>query len=126
MQTLYVTAVGEAFRRHPRRKGVFPWQSVKPPRPQLSRRNTSESRLTYCRIRPVESRARSIVKAVSYRVLGSITTGLIVYVITGRGGLSLGAGGLDMVAKIVVYFVHERIWDRIAFGRVEKPPEYEI
>jgi adenylylsulfate kinase len=74
---------------------------------------------------PVESRARSIVKAVSYRILGSITTGLIVFVITGKADLSLGVGGLDMVAKIAVYFVHERIWDRIAFGR-EKPPEYEI
>ena len=73
----------------------------------------------------VESRSRSIVKAVSYRILGSITTGLIVFVITGKGDLSLGVGGLDMVAKIAVYFVHERIWDRIAFGR-EKPPEYEI
>ena len=73
----------------------------------------------------MESRARSIVKAVSYRILGSITTGLIVFVITGKADLSLGVGGLDMVAKIAVYFVHERIWDRIAFGR-EKPPEYEI
>ncbi len=73
----------------------------------------------------MESRARSIVKAVSYRILGSITTGLIVFVITGKADLSLGVGGLDMAAKIAVYFVHERIWDRIAFGR-EKPPEYEI
>jgi adenylylsulfate kinase len=74
---------------------------------------------------PVESRARSIVKAVSYRILGSVTTGLIVFVITGKANLSLGIGGLDMAAKIAVYFIHERIWDRIAFGR-EKPPEYEI
>ena len=73
----------------------------------------------------MESFSRSIVKAVSYRVLGSITTGLIFIVLTGKGGLSLGAGGLDMVAKIAVYFVHERMWDRIGFGR-EKPPEYEI
>jgi adenylylsulfate kinase len=73
----------------------------------------------------MESRTRSIVKAMSYRFLGSITTGLIFFVLTGRGSLSLGAGGLDMLAKIGVYFVHERMWDRIGFGR-EKPPEYEI
>jgi uncharacterized membrane protein len=30
-----------------------------------------------------------------------------------------------MVLKIAAYFVHERIWDRIQFGRT-KPPEYEI
>jgi len=74
----------------------------------------------------MESRARSIVKAVSYRAFGSITTALIVFVLTGKSGLSLWAGGLDMMAKIAVYFVHERMWDRISFGRVERPPEYEI
>lgn len=74
----------------------------------------------------VESHYRSIVKAVSYRILGSATTALIFYVLTGRGSLSLGAGALDMVLKIGVYFVHERIWNHINFGRSTKAPEYEI
>lgn len=73
----------------------------------------------------MESTARSIAKAVSYRLLGSMVTGLIFFVLTGKAGLSVGAGGLDMVLKIGAYFVHERIWDRIEFGR-GKPPEYEI
>jgi uncharacterized membrane protein len=74
----------------------------------------------------MDSNARSIVKAVSYRLLGSTTTGLIFYVLTGKGGLSLGAGALDMVLKIAAYFVHERIWNHIEFGRSSKAPEYEI
>jgi adenylylsulfate kinase len=73
----------------------------------------------------METNTRSIAKAVSYRILGSAVTGLIVFVLTGRGGLSVGAGALDIVLKIGAYFVHERIWDRIDFGRA-KPPEYEI
>ncbi|MGO9255919.1 MAG: DUF2061 domain-containing protein [Bryobacteraceae bacterium] len=73
----------------------------------------------------METNTRSIAKAVSYRVLGSAVTGLIVFVLTGKGGLSVGAGALDIVLKIGAYFVHERIWDRIDFGRA-KPPEYEI
>ena len=77
-------------------------------------------------MRHVESHYRSIVKAVSYRILGSATTALIFYVLTGRGSLSLGAGALDMVLKIGVYFVHERIWNHINFGRSTKAPEYEI
>jgi hypothetical protein len=32
---------------------------------------------------------------------------------------------LDVVLKIGAYFIHERLWDRIQFGR-PKPPEYEI
>ena len=76
----------------------------------------------------VESHFRSIAKAVSYRILGSTTTALIFYVLTGKASLSLGAGPLDMVLKIGAYFIHERIWNHINFGRTTsaKAPEYEI
>jgi uncharacterized membrane protein len=73
----------------------------------------------------METRARSIVKAVSYRFLGSSVTSLILYAVTGKGAISLLGGAADAVLKIVAYFVHERIWDHISYGRT-KPPEYEI
>ena len=73
----------------------------------------------------METHTRSLAKAVSYRILGSASTALIFYVLTGRPALSLGAGALDMVAKIGLYFLHERLWNHINFGRA-KPPEYEI
>lgn len=73
----------------------------------------------------MESHYRSLVKAVCYRVLGSAATALIVFVLSGRATLSLLTGTLDMVIKIGLYYVHERIWERIPFGR-PKPPEYEI
>jgi len=72
-----------------------------------------------------ETHARSIAKAVSYRIVGSATTALIVYVLTGKGSLSLGAGLMDVVLKIGAYFIHERVWNHIEFGR-GKPPDYEI
>ncbi len=74
----------------------------------------------------MESQSRSIAKAVSYRILGSTTTALIVYLLTGKVTLSLGAGAADIVLKIGAYFLHERIWDRISYGRTAKAPEYEI
>jgi uncharacterized membrane protein len=73
----------------------------------------------------MESNYRSFVKAVSYRVLGSAATAMIVFVLSGKPLLSLGTGALDMFTKIGLYYLHERIWERIAFGR-PKPPEYEI
>ena len=73
----------------------------------------------------METHARSMAKTVSYRVLGSCSTALIFYGLTGRGSLSISAGVLDMFVKLGVYFVHERIWARIPYGRA-KPPEYEI
>ena len=72
-----------------------------------------------------ETHARSIAKAISYRIVGSATTGLIFYVLTGKGSLSIGAGLLDGVVKIGAYFIHERVWNHIEFGR-GKPPDYEI
>lgn len=73
----------------------------------------------------METNARSFAKAVSYRFMGSMATGAIFYVLTGKAGLALGAGVLDMVVKIGIYFVHERLWNHISYGR-PKPPEYEI
>jgi adenylylsulfate kinase len=73
----------------------------------------------------METQSRSIVKAVTYRLLGSTTTGLIVLILTGKLALSLGASALDVVFKIGAYFVHERIWNHINYGR-PKAPDYEI
>jgi adenylylsulfate kinase len=70
----------------------------------------------------MDSRARSIAKAVT----GSAATGLIVFFFGGHNmALSAGAGAVDMVVKIGLYFLHERMWDHIEFGR-KKVPEYEI
>ncbi len=73
----------------------------------------------------MDSHYRSIAKAVSYRVLGSGTTALIVLLLSGDLKISAGAGLLDGLLKIGFYFLHERVWDRIPFGR-PRPPEYEI
>lgn len=74
----------------------------------------------------MESSARSLAKAVSYRLLGSTGTALVVLILTGGDfKISLGAGALDMMVKIALYFLHERIWNHIPYGR-PKRPEYEI
>ena len=75
----------------------------------------------------MESHARSIAKAVTYRVFGSASTALIVFFFTKSAGASLGAGIADSVIKIGLYFVHERAWDYIGFGRPKQhSPDYEI
>ncbi len=81
--------------------------------------------LVECRLTLMESKARSIAKAVSYRVLGSATTALICFLLTRKVALSADLGILDMVLKIGLYFLHERLWNHISFGR-PKRPEYEI
>ena len=73
----------------------------------------------------MESKSRSIAKAVSYRVLGSATTAVVCFLLTRKMALSGELGVLDMVLKIGLYFLHERLWNHISFGR-SKRPEYEI
>jgi uncharacterized membrane protein len=73
----------------------------------------------------METHSRSLAKAFSYRLLGSLSTGGIFFILTGKPALSVGAGVLDMLVKIGLYFLHERLWNHIDYGRA-KPPEYEI
>ncbi len=73
----------------------------------------------------MESHARSLAKAASYRLFGSLSTALIVYFIKGDPAIAVGAGLADSVIKLGLYFLHERVWQYISFGRA-KPPEYEI
>jgi len=73
----------------------------------------------------MESNARSIVKAVSYRVFGSLSTAGIFYILNRDLSLAFIGGSLDAVVKIGLYFLHERFWNHINYGR-PKPPDYEI
>ncbi len=62
-------------------------------------------------------------KSVSYRVFASIVTALIIFCFTGKLLLALGLGVLDSVSKILVFFLHERMWTAISFGRIKHPLE---
>jgi adenylylsulfate kinase len=71
----------------------------------------------------METKARSFLKSVSYRVFASIVTAIIVYCFTGKLLLAVGLGVLDSTVKILVYFLHERLWAMIPYGRVKHPLE---
>ncbi|MFB0556008.1 MAG: DUF2061 domain-containing protein [Phycisphaerae bacterium] len=73
----------------------------------------------------MESHYRSIVKAITWRAGGTVVTFAVAWIITGNISLSAGIGILDTVIKIVAYYVHERFWIRVKFGKLKRP-EYEI
>jgi adenylylsulfate kinase len=64
-----------------------------------------------------ETHGRSVAKALSWRVLGTVATSAIVFAFTGKWALSLFVGGLEFVLKIGLFWVHERAWDQLAYGR---------
>jgi len=73
----------------------------------------------------MDSRSRSLAKAISYRVVGSLSTVGLIYLLTGNMKLSIGGGLLDSGVKIVLYFFHERVWAKIPMGR-SKNSEFEL
>jgi len=64
-----------------------------------------------------ETAFRSLVKAYSYRCCGTVTTIIISYIITGQFIISLGIGAVEMVVKPFIYWLHERVWSRVKWGR---------
>ena len=60
---------------------------------------------------------RSVLKALSWRALGSIDTILISWLITGNIGAAFTIGTVELVTKMVLYYGHERIWNRIQWGK---------
>ena len=65
----------------------------------------------------METHKRSIVKALSWRLIAVCITTLTVWLFTREATLSLGVGLADSLVKIFTYYGHERLWDRLRFGR---------
>lgn len=63
-----------------------------------------------------ETNKRSIVKAVSWRMIGSTTAIIIAYSVTGSIAASSTIGILHLVSNTLLYFIHERIWNKITWG----------
>jgi uncharacterized membrane protein len=72
-----------------------------------------------------ESRKRSIAKSLSWRVLAAIITGSVALVLTHKLEFAAKIGLIDTVVKLAIYFFHERIWNKIDYGRVPAP-DYEV
>ena len=60
---------------------------------------------------------RSFIKSLSWRVLGTIDTIIISYFIIGNFSSALSIGGIELVTKMFLYVFHERLWNKIEWGR---------
>jgi uncharacterized membrane protein len=64
-----------------------------------------------------EKPIRSVIKTISWRVIGTLDTILISWLITGHITLALSIGSIELVTKMILYFFHERIWNKIKWGK---------
>ncbi|MDD5686581.1 MAG: DUF2061 domain-containing protein [Elusimicrobia bacterium] len=75
----------------------------------------------------IEKSKRSFLKAFSWRVTGTIDTMIISFIITGKLSFALSIGGVEVFTKIALYYLHERFWNKINYGRVQsKEIDYNI
>jgi uncharacterized membrane protein len=60
-----------------------------------------------------DSHKRSILKAISWRALGTLDTFVLSWLITGELKLAAAIGGTEVFTKMFLYYIHERLWTRI-------------
>jgi uncharacterized membrane protein len=63
---------------------------------------------------------RHIAKTLTWRIVGTIDTMLISYLITGNIKVGLSIGGVEVFSKMILYYLHERAWYQSKFGLNEE------
>lgn len=63
------------------------------------------------------SHARSLAKAISWRFFGNLISFIIIYELTHKARLAFIASGIELIVKIALYYYHERVWNKIKWGR---------
>ena len=56
---------------------------------------------------------KSLMKSVSWRILGTVDTMIISYIITGKITIALSIGSVEVLSKTILYYFHERLWAHI-------------
>ncbi|WP_217575506.1 DUF2061 domain-containing protein [Mesorhizobium sp. GbtcB19] len=69
----------------------------------------------------MDTHSRSFAKALSWRATGTIDTMIISLVVTGSVKLAAAIGGTEVVTKSLLFYLHERAWLKIPYGRNNKP-----
>lgn len=80
----------------------------------MSKVVTNRKRVATVRDRPI----KSIVKSITWRILGTLDTIAIAYLITGDTSDALSIGSIEVVSKMILYFLHERLWAIVRWGRM--------
>lgn len=65
---------------------------------------------------------RYIIKGITWRILATVTTMIIIYLFFGNIELAIAAGFLETILKIILYWWHEKIWDKLKLGKKKIEP----
>ena len=59
---------------------------------------------------------RHLAKTITWRIIGTLDTTLLAWLITGDPEVGLQVGGIEVVTKMILYYLHERVWYKFKFG----------
>ncbi|WP_317047328.1 DUF2061 domain-containing protein [Lutibacter citreus] len=68
-------------------------------------------------VKTSEKPIRSAVKAISWRIIGTLDTMAISWIVTGQLAMAISIGSIEVVTKMILYYGHERIWNYIKWWK---------
>ncbi len=77
----------------------------------------SKEKSTYKEDSVGEKPIRSVAKALSWRVIGTLDTLVVSYILTGEMSVAASIASVDFLTKMALYFFHERLWNSIKWGK---------
>lgn len=69
------------------------------------------------------SQIRHILKTITWRIVGTMDTILLGWIVTGHAEIGFTIGGFELITKMLLYYFHERIWYRSDFGLISNTEE---
>jgi len=84
---------------------------------QVLAHNKNNAEKSFQEVKNSENATRSIAKAISWRIVGTIDTIVISFFITGEITMALSIGMVEVITKMILYFFHERVWNIIKWGK---------
>lgn len=63
---------------------------------------------------------RHIAKTITWRIVGTVDTMLLGWFVSGDLKIGLSVGGLELITKMGLYYVHERLWYKSNFGLINR------
>lgn len=79
--------------------------------------NKKSGKGSYASDRKSEKPKRSVAKSISWRIIGTLDTIIISWIITGTLTVAFSIGAVELFTKMILYFFHERAWNRIGWGK---------
>ena len=64
------------------------------------------------------SKRRSLIKAFTWRLVGTVDTFVISFIVTRKLSFALAISSVEVVTKILLYYFHERAWNKVRWGRI--------